>query len=365
MGYTTAVTTPAAAGIQPGQSAAQAVVEIKGVSKAFGPVAAVRQFSLDVCHGELLAILGPSGCGKTTLLRLIAGFERPMEGEIALNGRIVSSATTWTPPEKRGIGMVFQDFAVFPHMTVSENVAFGLSKLDQQAKARRLREVLDLVGMREMALRYPYQLSGGQQQRVALARALAPNPVVILMDEPFSNLDADLRSQMRREVHGILKQAGATAVLVTHDQEEAMLLADRVAVMNAGRLDQVGTPEEVYHKPSTRFAARFVGLADFLPATLKGNRVQTELGLFTCQSPISEGEVDLMVRPDDVHVVPERNGDAEVVGREFRGSENIYTLKLPSGRTIRSSQPSTLVYAVGQRVQAVATLDHVVVFPRR
>ncbi|MBI2867334.1 MAG: ABC transporter ATP-binding protein [Chloroflexi bacterium] len=340
----------------------RAVLTVENVSKWFGETRAVEDLSLTVRQGELLALLGPSGCGKTTTLRLIAGFERPNEGTIALGDRVVASRTAWVPPDRRGMGMVFQDYALFPNLTVAGNVSFGLPKGTDQA--RRVGEVLSLAGLTGMEGRYPHELSGGQQQRVALARALAPRPLIVLLDEPFSNLDADLRAQTRREVRHILKKEGATAILVTHDQEEAFVLADTVAVLNEGHVEQIGTPEEVYHVPATRFAARFVGLADFLSGEMDGLRVVTELGVFTAQGLPFKGRVEVLIRPDDVDYRPDPSGDAVITEREFWGSENRYTIRLPSGRTLRSSQPSTLVHPIGERVRAIVRLTHVVTFPR-
>ncbi len=250
------------------------------VSKRFGPAdpPAVDGLSLRVAEGEILALLGPSGCGKTTTLRLIAGLESPDAGTITLRGQVVAGPGRAVPPEERGIGIVFQDYALFPHLTVADNVAFGLPR--DGATGARVEPVLDLVGLGGFGARYPHELSGGQQQRVALARALAPAPALMLLDEPFSNLDADLRAQMRDEVERILRTSGTTAVFVTHDQEEAFTLADRVGVLQAGRIEQLAPPQELYHRPATRFVAAFVGAADFLPGLVTAEGIVTEVGTF-------------------------------------------------------------------------------------
>jgi iron(III) transport system ATP-binding protein len=240
-------------------------VSLTHVSKSFGPTRAVEDVSLELRPGELVGVLGPSGCGKTTLLRLIAGFERPDAGEVVVGGRPVAAGRTFVAPEKRRIGMVFQDYALFPHLTVERNVAFGLRRRGDE----RAQRTLELVGLQHKAGRYPHELSGGERQRVALARALAPEPDVVLLDEPFSSLDATLRGDLRREVELILREAGATTLLVTHDQEEALSLVDRLAVMRDGRIVQVGAPQEVYAQPASRWAAQFVGEVNVLsgPAT--------------------------------------------------------------------------------------------------
>ena len=248
-------------------------VELDGVTKRYGEATAVDDVSLGVREGEFFTLVGPSGCGKTTTLRLIAGLERPNGGEVALNGTPVSSPDRFVEPEDRGIGVVFQEFALFPHLTAAENVAFGLEGWDAEAREQRVDELLDLVGLEAQGSSYPDELSGGQQQRVALARSLAPEPEVLLLDEPFSNLDVDLRVKMREEVRRILKETGVTAISVTHDQEEAMSISDRVAVMNDGRIEQVGDPEQVFQQPESRFVAGFLGHASFLPGYVHGGEV--------------------------------------------------------------------------------------------
>jgi iron(III) transport system ATP-binding protein len=329
---------------------------------------AVSGLSFTVRHGEILALLGPSGCGKTTTLRLIAGFETPDEGTITIGDRTVADATpgrtALVPPEERGVGVVFQDYALFPHLTVEENVAFGLHRLPRPARHGRVTEVLHLVDLAPLARRYPHELSGGQQQRVALARALAPAPALLLLDEPFSNLDADLRNQMREEVENLLRSTGTTAIFVTHDQEEAFTIADRVGVLSAGRLEQIAEPEVVYHQPATTFVAAFVGAADFLPGEVTADGIVTEVGVFpnADERPLGE-KVDVMIRPDDVMFSVREDGAATILKRSFRGSETLYCLGLPSGRRLFSSQPSAAEFTTGLRVRVDVYALHVVTFP--
>jgi iron(III) transport system ATP-binding protein len=339
------------------------VVNVRGVSKSFGSIAVIRDLSFELGHGKILALLGPSGCGKTTILRLIAGFEQPDWGEIFIRGRRVASPDRAISPDQRSVGMVFQDYALFPHMTVAENITYGIRSLERWQREKVLHGMLERTGMEGYGDRYPHQLSGGQQQRVAVARALAPCPAAVLLDEPFSNLDADMRTQMRLEVLSILREAKTTAILVTHDQEEAFTLADTVGVLNHGKLEQLDTPEAIYHRPETPFVARFVGQADFLPAEVKNGHVVTELGSFPTRETLRAERLHMMIRPDDIDFRPDDQAGALIVGREFRGSENIYSIRLGSGRVVRSSQPSTVIYPLNQRVHLNANLDHVVIFP--
>ena len=341
------------------------LLRLEHLTKRFDGVgAAVDDLSLSVEPGEILALLGPSGCGKTTTLRLIAGFETPDAGAIVLRGQRVAGNGTVVTPESRGVGVVFQDYALFPHLSVGDNVAFGLARFERAERARRVREVLELVGLGGVERRFPHELSGGQQQRVALARALAPAPALILLDEPFSNLDADLRAAMREEIGKILRATGTTAVFVTHDQEEAFALADRVGVLNAGRLEQVAPPYELYHRPGTRFVAEFVGAADFLRSMVTEDGIVSELGTLARQPGCSPGQaVDIMIRPDDIDFIPHPDGDVVVIGRQFLGAEHLYRLRLTSGASVHSVQPATTLYPVGARVRVVANLLHVVAFP--
>ncbi len=346
-------------------------VALYGMTKRFasGAIPAVDDLTLNVQEGEILALLGPSGSGKTTILRLIAGFEIPDEGRIEIGGQVVTEAAFCAPPERRGVGMVFQDYALFPHLTVLENVAFGLRIEPREKRRERAQEVLEHVGLGDLGDRYPHELSGGQQQRVALGRALAPRPQVILLDEPFSDLDADLRARMRQDIQGVLRRTQTTAIFVTHDQEEAFEIADRVGVLNQGRLEQVDTPEVIYHLPTTRFAARFVGSADFLPGEVTASWIVTELGLFPLpKGTPAAGEVDVMIRPDDILLSADSRGPGvpgHIVRRQFRGSENLYTVRLPSGQIVHSSQGSTTIFEDGLSIRVTAVPTHVVTFPRK
>jgi iron(III) transport system ATP-binding protein len=344
-----------------------ALLTLSHVTKRFGAdtAPAVDDVSFSVPPGRILALLGPSGCGKTTTLRLIAGFEIPDAGQIAIAGRkVAEGAGAGVPPEERGVGIVFQDYALFPHLTVDDNVGFGLRALAKRARRDRVADVLGLVGLTAFGPRYPHELSGGQQQRVAVARALAPAPALLLLDEPFSNLDADLRAQMRDEVEKILRATGTTAVFVTHDQEEAFTIADTVGVLNDGRLEQLGPPEEIYHRPATPFVAEFVGAADFIPGIVTPDGIVTELGVFDNVDSHDIGEnIKVMIRPDDVTFVPRDDGDAVILRRYFRGSENLYCLGLPSGHRVHSSQPSSAAFVPGTRVRPQAHVLHVVMFP--
>ncbi len=335
-------------------------IRCQGLSKKFGQVQAVDGVNLAVHEGKFLALLGPSGCGKTTTLRLIAGFEPPDAGEIEIGGKPVSGPGVFTPPEQRSVGMVFQEYALFPHMSVADNVAYGLAK--NTNKKERVQEALNLVGLVETGQRMPYELSGGQQQRIALARALAPQPQLILLDEPFSNLDAGLRAQVRSEVRQILRHAQATVIFVTHDQEEALSLADEVAVMIDGRIVQTDAPQKLYRRPINRQVATFLGTANFLPGDSRDGQVTCELGRLPA-SGIHAGPVEVMLRPEDLLLVPNRSGAAEVIDREYFGHDQLIKVKLASGTRLQSRLlGSEGEFTPGQRVD-LKVRDKVVVYP--
>lgn len=341
------------------------VLDLQHVSCAYeAGRPAITNISLAVRSGEIVCLLGPSGCGKTTVLRAIAGFEPVREGEIRLGGRLVSSPHEQVPTEQRSVGMVFQEYALFPHLRIADNIGFGLQGLAPAQRSARITAMLALTGLTGLDRRYPHELSGGQQQRVALARALAHNPVILLLDEPFSNLDPDMVTHMRQELHALLKRTNTTTILVTHDHEEAFAIADRIAVLNNGRLEQLDTPEMIYHVPATPFVADFVGQADFVPGIIQQDKVVTELGEFPTQKTFPIGTpVVVMIRPDDVRVSSAGHGDATIVARQFRGSENLYRIRLRSGRILHSSEDSTAVYPIGAKVALQIFASHTVVFP--
>jgi iron(III) transport system ATP-binding protein len=333
----------------------EGMVCVHGVSKRFGATRAVELAELCVERGELVALLGPSGCGKTTLLRLVAGFEEPDEGEIC----IAATAVNGVPPDKRRTGMVFQDYALFPHLTVTENVGFGVPR---RQRRERVPELLGLVGLDRHGHRYPHELSGGQQQRVALARALAPSPAIVLLDEPWSNIDPLLRVSMRDELAGILRSIDVTVLLVTHDREEAFSLADRIAVMREGTIVQAASPEELYAAPVDRWTAAFVGAGNFLPGRIDGELVETLLGRFPVAGRNGSVDVDVLVRPELLELRPAPDGPAEVVGREFRGHDVFYRVRLADGTVVVSQRPSTELVPPGSRVIVTPHREPVRVF---
>jgi iron(III) transport system ATP-binding protein len=312
------------------------LLELDGITKRYGPETVLDGIDLDVREGEILTLLGPSGCGKTTTLRLIAGLDRPDAGRVALDGAEVAGDGNFLAPEERDVGLVFQEFALFPHRTAAENVAFGLDDWEREAREARVDELLDLVGLDAQRDSPPDELSGGQRQRVALARSRAPQPELLLLDEPFSNLDVDLRVAMREEVREIIRKAGVTAVSVTHDQEEAFSISDRVAVMSTGRIEQVGPPERVFQRPESRFVAGFLGHASFLPGRVAGEKVTTPLGtlpreqLHGLSREYDGSDIDVLVRPDDVSLtrVPPAEADGRVAYRRYLGPTVLYRVAL-------------------------------------
>jgi len=335
---------------------------------------AVDGVSLGLRAGEIGALLGPSGCGKTTLLRAVAGLEPASAGEIAISGRRVDGAGTHVPPEQRQVGMVFQDYALFPHLDVGRNVAFGLPRgLPGQERQARVAEVLALVGLAGREARMPHELSGGQQQRVALARALAPRPQLLLLDEPFSSLDVDLRERLAHEIRAILKAARATALFVTHDQLEAFAIGDRIGVMHAGRLHQWDEAAALYREPATRFVADFIGRGVFFPATLQqvGDRlaVRTALGLLhdghegAAAGGPAPGACEVLLRPEDIVCEDGALVQAQVVRRDFRGASCLYTLRLATGETVLAQWPSGFAPGVGDWIGIRPRVQRVLAFP--
>ncbi len=331
----------------------------QGLSKRYGRVTAVRDLSLSVERGRTVALLGPSACGKTTLLRLIAGFETPDAGSINLKGRTLAGPGTFVPPERRRVGMVFQDYALFPHLSVEANVVFGLPR---GRDGRRARTLLSLVGLEGLGSRMPHQLSGGQQQRVALARTLAAEPELVLLDEPFSNLDSTLRVQVRADVRRVLESLGTTAIFVTHDQEEALSLAQKVAVMLDGSIHQVGTPWEVYTRPASQQVAEFMGDANFLPGQARDGYVECELGALPVLASFA-GPAEVMIRAENLQLTTDSGQPVEVVGREFFGHDQVVLVRLASGRVLRVRSLAGLNVEPGQRLGMRLTGD-VVAFPR-
>ena len=319
---------------------------LRHVSKGYSPqVLAVNTVSLEVPPGQFVALLGPSGCGKSTTLRLLAGLEYPDAGEVWLANRCVAGKQSWVPPEDRQVGLVFQDYALFPHLNVGDNIAFALHHRPRAQRRRLVDELLELVGLEGLARRYPHQISGGQQQRVALARALAADPAVVLLDEPFSNLDTALRSNTREEVRAILKAAGTTALLVTHDQEEALSLADTVAVMFAGALVQVDSPRAVYLRPASRAVATFVGAASFVPGEAHGDVVHCVLGNLPLAVPAG-GPVEVLLRPEAIRLQADAQGNARVSAVRFFGSYQRIQLRLADGTQLAAQLPAQHALAV-------------------
>ena len=344
------------------------VLSLKNVDCHIANEPVLSDISFHLPPGCIAGLIGPSGCGKTTLLRTIAGFEPLAAGTITLDDQLIASATVNLAPEQRQLGMVFQDYALFPHLTVIENVAFGLNKLSREDKRQKAQHYVDIVGLSRYADRYPDELSGGQQQRVALARAIAPHPRLLLLDEPFSNLDINLRRRLNKEVNAILKQERITAILVTHDQEEAFALCDQVGVMQAGVLQQWDHPFNLYHEPKNRFVANFVGLGHFIPGVaLDHERVETELGCLTGNRSYrweKGAPVDVLLRPDDI--VPGQIDDisATIINKTFLGAATLYTLKLRTGSVVESLFPSHADHAIGDQVPITVSADHLVAFTR-
>ncbi len=349
------------------------VLELDGVYQSYGDTAVVKGLSFALARGSIGCLLGPSGCGKTTVLRCVAGFEAIRAGEIRINGKRMSASGLLVPPEHRHIGMVFQDYALFPHLSVQQNVTFGLRGLARTERDARAAKLIELVGLGGLAASFPHELSGGQQQRVALARALAPEPDLLLLDEPFSNLDTELRQRLSLEVRDIIKRSNTTALLVTHDQQEAFAIADEIGIMHQGEIEQWDSAYNLYHRPGSRFIADFVGQGVFVPGeVMSGRQVRIELGVLNGVIPGACGEscescgkgchVDVLLRPDDIIHDDASKVQAEVMHKAFRGADILYTLKLSSGRSVLALVPSHHNHSVGEKIGIRLDVDHVVTF---
>lgn len=343
------------------------LLEVNDIGCRLGQQTVLENLTLHVRQGDLVSLLGPSGCGKTTLLRAIAGFVPVTEGEIILDGGIISRPGFVLPPEKRQIGLVFQDYALFPHLNVTENVSFGLRHLAKEERLQQVATMIKLVGLVGLEKRHPHQLSGGQQQRVALARALAPQPRLLLLDEPFSNLDVDLRERLRREVRDILASQGITGILVTHDQHEAFSWGARAGVLHQGVLQQWGDVFDLYHYPANRFVANFIGEGVILPGSLLSPEI-VQTGFCTLEGNISHpygtgAKVDVLLRPDDVIPDPSSSLVGIVILKEFRGSETLYTFRLVDGTKLPALFPSRIDIELGASVNICISPEHLVIFP--
>ncbi len=344
-----------------------ALLDIKSIECHYQGQTIIRELSFHINQGDISCLLGPSGCGKTTALRAIAGLEPIHHGSIILRDKQVSTPGNILAPEKRKLGMVFQDYALFPHLNVYNNITFGLRDMNKTAKQERADELLVLINLEGFGKRYPHELSGGQQQRIALARAIASKPDLLLLDEPFSNLDIDLREKLALKIRKILKSQGITALLVTHDQHEAFALGDMVGVMNEGRILQWDTPFNLYHEPTSRFVANFIGQGIFLEGTLLApNLVRTDIGEIQGDRaypwPINS-DVEVLIRPDDILPQADSSLQAEVVDKAFKGAEIMYTLRLPNGSRVLSLFPSHYHHAIGEQVGIRIAADHLVAFP--
>tara|TARA_Y100000991_G_scaffold215092_1_gene204459 strand:+ start:1354 stop:2397 length:1044 start_codon:yes stop_codon:yes gene_type:complete len=338
---------------------------IDDVSVKFGGNTVIQNICFSLIKGEIGCLLGPSGCGKTTLLRAISGFEPILSGSISLDGEEISNPQFLKPPESRKVGMVFQDFALFPHLNVENNVGFGLTKSSSSFRAKKIREMLSLVGLANISERYPHELSGGQQQRVALARALAPEPEIILLDEPFSNLDTELRSQLAFEVRELLKRSDVTALLVTHDQDEAFAISDKIALMNNGVIEQLDTPYQIYHKPNSLFAADFIGKGTIINVSIDATGLlANNLGSLSLKSiPNNVGNhVKLLVRPDDIAFDALSDTKLKIVSKSFLGPNYLYNLSLDDGQTVPCLTHSHIDIDIGEELPVKFDLRHVVIF---
>ena len=354
------------ASLPPDTSSVLPILELDRITCGYQPdVPTVKNLSLHLQPGNILCLLGPSGCGKTTTLRAIAGFEKLTAGEIRLQSQILASTSVHVPAEQRRIGMVFQEYALFPHMSVEANMAFGLYHWAAADRQARVQELLDVVGLQGLDHRFPHELSGGQQQRVAIARALAPKPLMLLLDEPFSNLDPDMTIKMRQELSRILRHTQTTAILVTHDHEEAFAMADQVAVMQDGVLIQCDTPEEIYQQPSSAFVAEFIGQANMIPGIIHNGHIETEIGPLPHQSDVqSESRALVMIRPTDIQLTPSESGLGRIESRQFQGSQTLYAIRLKSGQLIHCCMKPIPVYNIKTAVDIHVTTSHTILFPQ-
>ncbi len=345
------------------------VLEIQNMSKSYADQQIVKNLSLSLQKGNIGCLLGPSGCGKTTILRTIAGFEAIDSGRILINGVIVSDEFGMIPPQKRQIGMVFQDYALFPHLNIMDNIGFGLGRLDKAQKTETISEMLDLVGLKEVAHKHPHEISGGQQQRVALARALAPKPELLLLDEPFSNLDVTLRERLSIEVREVLKACSTTAIIVTHNQHEAFAIADEIGILQNGWLDQWDTGYNLYHRPANNFVADFVGEGVLLPGrVVDERRVETGLGVLegTFRYPCRNGcPANVLIRPEDIVHDDASTFKAKILRKNFRGANILYTLKLPSEDVVLALVPSTCEHDIGQSIGIIPKVNDIILFENR
>lgn len=343
------------------------ILELKDIKKNYKDEIALNGVSISVKEGEILTLLGPSGCGKTTTLQIIAGIEKPSSGTIYLDNEVVTDGKDkFVPPENRDVGVVFQDFALFPHLNAYENIAFGLKGKTEEQKKSRVNELLDLVGLNDYGDSKPDELSGGQKQRIALARSLAPKPDLLLLDEPFSNLDVGLRIKMREEVRSIIKKTGVTAISVTHDQEEALSISDRVAVMNEGEIKQIGTPEQVFQRPGSRFIAEFLGNASFLSANIKDNKLETSMGmldldlLYNKDEASKHNKIDILIRPDDIIAYPvnQKSGVGKISHRRYLGPTILYRIKLKNGDILECMHNHTESIELDEYVDIELAANH-------
>jgi iron(III) transport system ATP-binding protein len=345
------------------------LLSLEALSLCAGSECVISQMSFQVHQGEIICLLGPSGCGKTTTLRAIAGFVRPTSGVINLANQVVASPNSLMPPERRKVGMIFQDHALFPHLTVEGNIAFGLRKLPRTEQAERIAHYMELVQIGKLAKKFPHELSGGQQQRVAVARALAPHPRLLLMDEPFSNLDVNLRKDMQQQLQAVLRKEGITAIMVTHDQEESFAMADRVALLCDGQLQQIDTPYTLYHKPANREVAAFIGLGSYINATVTNpHHLQTEAGIIKSQEALNWSvghSLDLLLRPDDILPNPDSALKARVTHKIFQGAATQYRLSLSQGTPLEAIFPSHFDYQIGDTIGIEIQTNHVVIFEKQ